>query len=126
MTEKEKKIILNNYYDLYAVTTIDNEYNYNSVNTLSYILDRLNLKLERIKIENELNIENTIWNSTQKETFTNLFNILLKYNEVLEYKDFINDIYYDFFKYDMYDKCTKEHQKNIKACLNILNYKLED
>lgn len=119
MNKKEKAIILQQYKNDYFNFKNGFEYKEDSVRSLKNILNQLNLKIERIKIENEVNIEN--WSNKAKIYFKILFENLEFKNFIIDVESIESGVVEDFIEYELNNedkKCNKNCFKNLLENMN--------
>lgn len=115
MTKKEKEIILNKYKETLDLINQGFEYKIESKRDLTNILDLLNLKKERLNIENNQKMIELEWNLIKRDTFNNLsgyfqkVDINLSFDLIEVLKDEIN-----------YLDISNDIKKCMYACYNIL------
>jgi hypothetical protein len=120
MTNKEKQIILNTYKENYSAHEILKIDKSETLYTLRYLLDSLELKKDRYIIENSVIIERDNIKFMEREAFQMIFDTFLKYGKYIHYDLQEIDMYYDDLQYEMTEEEIRCHNARIR---NIMSYR---
>ena len=115
MKKIEMNIMMSHYGELLEMNEagFDKE---SSIFDMKRLFTALNLENEMKIVENEHFIRHNNLKFMQKEGYSTLLDIVMKYNgsEVVEYENLVSiaeELMYDF---------SEEHQKCVKTCLNMI------
>lgn len=117
MNKKEKSILLNTYKEEYTLLKNGFDYKMESISTLKFLLNQLNLNNDRIEVENNIYFEVNNITGMQRSGYKRLIEIIAKYNNnnVINVEDIEETLFNIEFE------LTEEHKSNIKACYKLIN-----
>lgn len=118
MTRAEKTILINKYSEISNLILRGFDYKEESKKDLSYLLDQLGLKINRVKIDNNFEMEIRDFNSSQKYFFELIFEYFLTIDQIIDFDLF--DHYNDHLEIDC-SSLTDELKKCVKNCYKAIN-----
>ena len=115
MKKSEISIIIGKFDELLTMNEAGFDKN-DAIFELKCLMNSLNLINEYKNVENSHFIKNHNLKFMQKEGYSTLLDILMKYNggKVVEYENLISTV--DFF----FDEMTAEHQKCVETCIGMI------
>jgi hypothetical protein len=114
LTSKEKEIILKSYADLYFAEKVLQFDKSETLYTLRFLLDNLQLKKDRYMVENEIISQRNNLAGTQKEMYLMIFETFAKYGRYINYDILEIESVYDDLQYEITDEEKRCHNARIE------------